>query len=313
MTSNEDGHKVQILVRSLLRIRAFRLNDMSRSSTSSKVRRTNAMATTSQHTTTDTQSDEPEEDDRREMFFCTEASCSKVFMSRSGRDRHVKTKHRTYAKILCRHGCGKDYMENNNPLRFHERTCDRNPDGAGHVGAGITQQHHHNATTSSSSSISDAAPMELTHSSHGGNFRLYRSELAAKTNIEERLRQAITHEGREAIQQEQNNIKFTFTVKCIFEKALRPGVFTDPPAFFKTSPVATTQASAIDEILQGMFEDVWEQIKNYVRNGSGWALREVINVDMQVCQYVLLSLLLLLLYKTSSNTNFTFCDTHTHE
>ena len=130
--------------------------------------------------------------------------------------------------------------------------------------------------------------MELIQSSHAGNFRLYRRELAAKNNLQAQLRHAIMHDGRGVLRREQNNVKFTFTVKCIFEKALRPGVFTDPPAYFKTSPVATTRSTPIETILQGMFEDIWEQISAYVRNGSGWALRELLDVDMQVCFFELL-------------------------
>lgn len=221
--------------------------------------------------------------DDREMFFCSEASCDKVFLSRSGRDRHVKTKHRQYTKVLCRHGCGKDYMENNNVLRYHERTCDRNPNGAGYEGSGVTQQHYYNTPSTSSSRSSGNASMELIQSSHAANFRVYRRELYAKNNFQAQLRHAIMHDGRGVLRRERNNVKFNFTTKCIFEKALRPGVFTDPPAYFKTSPVATTRSTPIETILQGMFEDIWGQINAYVRNGSGWTLREVLDVDMQVC------------------------------
>ena len=125
--------------------------------------------------------------------------------------------------------------------------------------------------------------MDLVQSSHAGNFRLYRRTLEAKSNMQAQLRNAIMHDGRGVLRRERSNVKFTFTVKCIYEKALRPGVFTDPAAYFKTSPVATTRSTPIETILQGMFEDIWEQISAYVRNGSGWTLREILDVDMQVC------------------------------
>ena len=221
------------------------------------------------------------EGNANEVFFCSEPSCDKLFLSRSGRNRHVKTKHKQHAKILCRHGCGKDYMENNNCLRYHERTCDRNPNGAGYVGTGISQQYYENTPTTSSSR--DSTTMDLVQSSHAGNFRLYRRTLEAKTNIQAQLRNAIMHDGRGVLRRERSNVKFTCTAKCIYEKALRPGVFTDPAVYFKTSPVATTRSTPIETILHGMFEDIWEQISAYVRNGSGWTLRELLDVDMQVC------------------------------
>ena len=217
----------------------------------------------------------------REVFFCSEPSCDKLFLSRSGRDQHVKRKHRQHTRISCMHGCGNDYVERSDNLRFHERTCDRNPNGAGYVGTGISQQYYHN--TSTTSSTRGSTTMDLVQSSHAGNFRLYRRTLEAKSNMQAQLRNAIMHDGRGILRRERSNVKFTFTVKCIYEKALRPGVFTDPAAYFKTSPVATTRSTPIETILQGMFEDIWEQISAYVRNGSGWTLREILDVDMQVC------------------------------
>ena len=124
--------------------------------------------------------------------------------------------------------------------------------------------------------------MELIQSAHADNVHLY-EHMNVKMNIQEQLKHAIMQDGHEILQQQRNNVKFIFTVKCIFEKALRPGVFTDPPAYFKTSPIATTCSTPLKVILQGMFEHLWEQIEAYVRNGSGWTLRELLDVDMQVC------------------------------
>ena len=98
--------------------------------------------------------------------------------------------------------------------------------------------------------------MDLVQSSHAGNFRLYRRTLEAKSNMQAQLRNAIMHDGHSVLRRERSNVKFTFTVKCIYEKALRPGVFTDPAAYFKTSPFATTRSTPIETILQ----DVWRYL-----------------------------------------------------
>ena len=130
--------------------------------------------------------------------------------------------------------------------------------------------------------------MELIQSAHAGNICLYRKQVNAKTNIQEQLKHGIIQDGLEILRQQRNNVKFIFTVKCIFEKALRPGVYTEPAAYFKTSPIPTTHSTPLKSILQGMFEHVWEQIESYVHNGSGWVLRELLDVDMQVCEPLLL-------------------------
>ena len=128
--------------------------------------------------------------------------------------------------------------------------------------------------------------MNLIQSSHAGSILLYRRQLNAKTDIQTRLRHTIIYDVRGVLSRELNNVKFIVTVTCIFEKALRPGVYSDPPVFFKTSRIATTHPQPIESILQDMYEDVWEQINGYIHNGSGWISCEVLNVEMQVCQLV---------------------------
>ena len=54
---------------------------------------------------------------KMEMFFCTEAYCNKLFTCRSGRDKHVRRKHRLNNRIACKHGCGKNYVDQTDNLR----------------------------------------------------------------------------------------------------------------------------------------------------------------------------------------------------
>ena len=57
----------------------------------------------------------------------------------------------------------------------------------------------------------------------------------------EKLRHTILNDVRGVFRRQQNNIKFYVTGKFVFEKWHRPGVFTDPPIFLSSNPVATTR------------------------------------------------------------------------
>ena len=71
---------------------------------------------------------------RVNQFPCSEPNCNKVFLSRSGRNRHIKDKHRE-KRYSCKYNCGKLYSTPT-PLLHHERTC-----SLGHpIGYGITTQ-----------------------------------------------------------------------------------------------------------------------------------------------------------------------------
>ena len=69
----------------------------------------------------------------------------------------------------------------------------------------------------------------------------------------------------------------------VFEKGHRPGVFTDLPIFLSSNPVAMTRSQPIEEILERMYEEITEKVDEFQRNGSGWVLREILNVDVLWC------------------------------
>ena len=206
-----------------------------------------------------------------EVFFCSEAGCNRQFYSRSGRSKHFRRAHANIKKVFCMHGCGKCYDENS--LKLHQKTCDRIIP----IGYGIQQQHY----TTKEQSLHTG--FYLKKSAHDGNYKLFRDEAHATSNIQSRLRHAVRHDIKGIIQRIKQNIKFIVTISCVFEKTLRPGIYTIPPAFFKSSPIRTVQAHNLEEIVNGIFEDLWAQIENYVQNGSGWCLRKLLNIDLEVC------------------------------
>lgn len=205
-------------------------------------------------------------------YQCKE--CGKTYLSRSGRDRHIQRVHRNI-RVMCTHGCGKSYVNQSDSLRHHERTCDENPNAA-HIGAGINQQHYgHLANTR----------MEQVQSAHAGNVRLFRRSLNSDRNVYEQLRNVILHDVRGILRRQKSNLKYYVTGKFIFEKPERPGVFTDPPIFMSSDPVATTNSQPIENILQQIYSELVEQIETFQRNGSGWVLREILDVDLRIITY----------------------------
>ena len=182
-------------------------------------------------------------------------------------------------KVACMHGCGKFYVKNCDSLRHHERTCDSNPNAA-RIGRGTPQQFYRRTGGQQM-----AQRMTQVETAHGGNFRLYRKSIDSNKNVIDKLRHVIMNDCRGVIRNEPQNIKFYVTGKFVFEKATRPGVVTDPPVFFKTSPIATTRSIPIEEALESTFQDMREKINTYIRNGSGWVLKAVLDVDLRVATY----------------------------
>ena len=199
-------------------------------------------------------------------YRCTEAGCDRKFLSRGGRDKHIKRVHRTNTRIPCRHGCGKSYVIYSESLQHHERTCNLNPNAA-HIGTGVPQQHFRGGAANVDQR------MDRVHSSVQNNFCLYRRVLNMNRNIFEQVRHTIMYDIRGVLRRERNNVKFYIAGKFIFGKVLRPGVFTDPPIYFNTTPLTTTSVRPIEESLRSLYQDLVEQVNEFIRNGSGWTLR----------------------------------------
>ena len=58
-----------------------------------------------------------------------------------------------------------------------------------------------------------------------------------------------------------------------------------PPIHLKTEPIATTQSRPIEEALEQSYQDLVEKIDSFTRNGSGWVLKAILNVDIRVVKY----------------------------
>ena len=116
---------------------------------------------------------------------------------------------------------------------------------------------------------------------------MYRQEVHRTTLIQASLRHIIRHDIKQFLQAVQQNIKFMVTVSCIFQKALRPEIYSIPPIYFKSAPIRTTQACDIDEILDGIYQDIWTKIEDFTMNGSGWIMYKLLNIDIEVSKMLI--------------------------
>ena len=71
----------------------------------------------------------PPDTDDEYLYHCPEPGCTRRFMTRGGRNKHLR-QHAQNVRRACQHGCGKSYATGSNQaLKLHERTCERNPAG----------------------------------------------------------------------------------------------------------------------------------------------------------------------------------------
>ena len=73
----------------------------------------------------------PKRKNEDDIYECSEPGCHRKFMTFSGLRKHMKRQHLGVLseRKSCQHGCGKSYNHSNtnNALKFHERSCERNP------------------------------------------------------------------------------------------------------------------------------------------------------------------------------------------
>ena len=76
--------------------------------------------------------------------------------------------------------------------------------------------------------------------------------------------------------------KWYLGLKVVFHKPSNPGVFTDPPVYFQTDPIAFYHyADSVWEIVKGQLVN---QIENYETNGSGWIVSPFISLNISFAE-----------------------------
>ena len=119
-------------------------------------------------------------------------------------------------------------------MHHHERTCDEN---TSNIGSGVAIYSENNINNNNNTNIDK--PMSLVEQAHNGKLRVYRKEVNS-SDIYTTLRETIMNECKHIIKSQHNHVKWYIGAKIIFQKATRPDMFTDPPIYLRTSPIATT-------------------------------------------------------------------------
>ena len=85
--------------------------------------------------------------------------------------------------------------------------------------------------------------------------------------------------------QHDADFKFYITLKCSFFKPTDPDVVTDPPVVFNSETCRLLAATDIVEQGEVIYSNITHQIETYQENGSGWSLKNLLSLHLNVVKY----------------------------
>ena len=197
--------------------------------------------------------------------------CKVEFTSKKYRNNHYK-KHFQAKRFVCVH-CHKDFtrMVNKN---MHEKKCNIR-ENAIQIGGGNFSNQESNAD----------GQLYSHQQALGGVVRIERIDFANHTlRLLDRLIQALQQvQERMAIEQENTRpFKTYISLKVNFYKAANPDVITEPTPCFNSEPSVVYASSDLSSIMDVIQSNIMQQINNYERNGSGWVLYNLVNLDLHL-------------------------------
>ena len=99
------------------------------------------------------------------------------------------------------------------------------------------------------------------------------------------LRSALLEKAHTLLHGTQINYKWMASVKMLFVKAANPSVITRPPIFFESEPFTSTSGDALSLQLQVALNQLTHDIDGFERNGSGWTIHHILEIDIRVMMY----------------------------
>ena len=88
------------------------------------------------------------------------------------------------------------------------------------------------------------------------------------------------------MEKEKNKpLKVYASLKVNCYKVADPGVITFPVVCFNTDPAIVCAANDVKEITEQMYTNLVEQIENFETCGSGWSMKEFIDLDITLLHY----------------------------
>ena len=210
--------------------------------------------------------------------------CLRKFLSKKRRDKHMKC-HTREKKHRCKR-CNRDFANPQN-CKIHERKCTQN---AQEQPSSSTQQSTSNQIgggVSSAIEIIDGS-LELYQSAFNKTIQVFR--LAFNSNVEyllDRLQSALMKVLEfvkiEVLKRDSHKIYVTLQTQLC--KSSNPDIVTEPPVSFATEPVAILLTTNLKDVIDVFYNDLIQQIDLFERNGSGWILKSLVCLDLNMAKY----------------------------
>ena len=83
----------------------------------------------------------------------------------------------------------------------------------------------------------------------------------------------------------KNALKFIMTLHAMFEKTADSTILTDPPVCSVSEPIEVYPDTDVKECLDNVYKQLLNYIDVYERNGFGWVLTELKELDNTVWQH----------------------------
>ena len=169
--------------------------------------------------------------------------------------------------------CGRVIKHAQN-LKLHHRTCEENPTNRLLLG------RRRRCVASSSSPATCTENWEMVQSAFNNTMGVYRKKLSSegiKHVLDTDLLQLLQGEARKRM-----HFKWYVALKVVFEKLTNSSIITDPPACFRTHPCLGLLGTDYKSELEGVYEDLMEQIAVFEKNGSGWTMKHFVDLDVTI-------------------------------
>ena len=99
------------------------------------------------------------------------------------------------------------------------------------------------------------------------------------------LRSAVLSSARTLLEGIKSNIKWQIDISVVFAKAANPNIVTEKPIFFLTEPVTSTSGDPLELQLKVALRRLWHEIDTFERNGAGWILNHIHDLNLHVYVY----------------------------
>ena len=206
------------------------------------------------------------------MYICS--TCQQPFQTKVTRDLHTRV-HKRAKKFTCKH-CFKPFGKFNSK-QLHERSCSSTQacsSSLNQIGGGVID--------------TDDDAFTIYETALNNIFKSHRLRFDANPlNLIDRLQNALRQAHDVIVDEQESNRprKVYMSLQVHFHKAVNPDAVTFPAPTFNTEPVVILAATDIQEVVEMFFANLFKQIDNYEKSGSGWVLHSLVALDLNLLRY----------------------------